>query len=241
MYLKTTICLSFFVLLSAKINSQISSQGFLHLKVYGVTKPVCLIDTIQVKTNDTIMALSIGPHRLKIWSSTTKPVDTTLNIKASDTIKHSSFLEHSLEYLNYKIKYENYKSVQNKRFFISPIGIVTTIGLGVFINKHFAEKQYQLALDCKGQYNLAASQALMNEKKEEFEIHKKKYNNFKKIEYGMYGFSALLAANYVRILIKQSHTPVPVFKKDNLLSKVDLNIYPSPDHHNFIYGLIFHF
>jgi vacuolar-type H+-ATPase subunit I/STV1 len=100
------------------------------------------------------------------------------------------------------------------------------IGTGIFINKQFAEKQYNKALDARDFYSRTATQSKMDEQKAEFESRKKKYENLKSVEYGIYGASSVLFVNYIRILLKQRRTPVPQFKEKPLLTRIHFNAYP---------------
>ena len=66
-----------------------------------------------------------------------------------------------------------------------------------------------------------------SQEKSDFDIYKKKYNNYRILEYSIYGVSGLLALNYVRILKKQRKVHRPVYNQGILLSKIDFNLSPT--------------
>jgi hypothetical protein len=162
----------------------------------------------------------------------TKLIDTIITIKENDTVKYNAVLQLSAKYIQYRKEYNAYHQQRNRRSFVSPIWMGLTIGTGIFVNQQFAKKQYNLALEAKEAYSRTSNQAQMNAAESDFEKYKKKYSDFRKIEYGIYGVSAVLFVNYIRILIKQKNTPAPVFNNDNFLSRIEINLYPDTQNKN---------
>lgn len=220
-----------FAIFSKTGRSQNSGQGYLRLKVRGGA-PLCRIDSSTFRSSDTLLMLASGTHRLKIGMPITELIDTTITIIANDTLKYNAVLILSPKYIQYKKDYAAYLQKRNRRGFVSPIWIGLTIGTGIFINQQFAKKQFNQALDAKEAYSSTSNQVQMDLAENDFEKHKKKYYDIKKIEYGIYGVSVVLFVNYIRILIKQKNTPAPLFNNDNFLSRVEMNLYPDTQNKN---------
>ncbi len=238
-----TILLFLFVSFTAILQAQNPEErGFVRLRIYGLYKPLCRLDTAKLNTNDTLLSLSPGVHRVRIWEPTLTLIDSSINIKANDTVKYSFMVQQERAFVVYRYNYRNYRSVRNRRLFFSPILVAMTVGLGMYIEQVPVERQYNNALHAKDVYSRSGSQANLDKQKGDFEMYKKKYDNYKKLEYGIYAAAGVLAINYVRILIKQKKVPIPVYKQqDTLLSKVDFNIYPSVGNKNWLCGLIMKF
>ncbi|MCW3072141.1 MAG: hypothetical protein JWO44_2031 [Bacteroidetes bacterium] len=218
--------------------TEAQTQGsFLHLRVYGDPNPLCKIDEAVFSSSDTTFMISPGSHHLRIWSPKTIMQDTIILVSGNDTAKYSFMMKLLPEYIQYKAEYAEFIRVRNKRFFVSPIWMGITIGTGIFVNKQFAQKQYDKALDAKDFYSGTGNQSKMDEEKANFETYKKKYENFKKIEYGIYGVSTALFANYIRILIKQRKTPVPQFRERSMFSGIRFNAYPDIENKSLRYCL----
>ncbi|MDF2438014.1 MAG: hypothetical protein K0Q95_2390 [Bacteroidota bacterium] len=200
--------------------------GYLRLKIHGVRKPKFEIDNIRYTASDTVLNYSSGSHHLQIKVPTTIAIDTTIFIKANDTSRYTFKLQHSPEYLTYLAKYSDYRSTRNRRYFVSPIWMGITIGTGALIGRYLGKKQYDLAIDAREQYGRLGNQSRMNEEKQKFQLHKKKYDRLKTAERGFYAFSGLIFANYVRILIKQYKTPIPQYSESGFFSKMQFDVYP---------------
>lgn len=202
------------------------NTGYVHLKIYGVSKPLCRVDTSAVRVNDTLLNLSPGEHTVKIWMPTMLLVDSVITIKTNDTVKYSFSIKRNPAYVKYATDYFNYKQLRNKRFAVSPILIGLTTGSAIVIDKFVATKYYDNAIRSKELYSKASSQTLIDEYRDDFEMYKKKYKTTVYVEYGLYSLAGVLVANYVRVLIKQRRTPVPFYKEEKLLSSIKFNMYP---------------
>ncbi|MCW3085676.1 MAG: hypothetical protein JWP12_3042 [Bacteroidetes bacterium] len=236
-----TLFLIIFCLFRINANSQNTSAGYLYLKVYGTKDPHCKVDEIPFHSSDTILTCTPGSHRIQVWKPTASLLDTTVSIRNNDTTRYSCTLEYSKAYINYLNDYSDYKRLRNKQYYVSPIWAGIAIGAGVFVDQVWAQRQYDLAMDVKAEYLRRGNQGSIDDEKSLFDGYRKKYDNYKKLEYGIYGVSGLIMANYVRILIKQSKIPVPQFKEENLLSKIDFNVYPSIATKGIACGLSLHF
>ncbi|MCW3104082.1 MAG: hypothetical protein JWO09_2522 [Bacteroidetes bacterium] len=217
--------------------AQTQEKGFLHLRIYGEPDAVYRIDENIFRSPDTTFMLSAGSHHVKIWSPKTIMRDTVVLVNVNDTAKYSFMLKLLPEYIQYKKDYAEFMRVRNRRFFVSPIWMGITIGTGIFVNKQFAQKQYNKALDAKTYYSGTGNQSKMDEEKANFATYKRKYDNLKKTEYGIYGVSAALFVNYIRILIRQKNTPVPQFTERSAFSRLHFNIYPDLENRGLRYGL----
>jgi hypothetical protein len=203
------------------------SKGYVRLKIYGISKPFSRIDTTALKVNDTLLQLTTGIHHIRIWMPTTYLIDSTIIIKANDTVKHSYTLKQTYAYTQYKKEYTYYKDIQNKRFGASPIGIVLVVAGTLVFDKTVAKKNYDLALRAKREYSFSITQENMDKQKRLFNLYKYKYKQNIYVEDGLYAIAGLMAINYVRILIKQYHTPAPRYTEEKLLTNVKW--YVSPD------------
>ncbi len=233
--------LTAFCLFQINASSQNTGAGYLYLKVYGTKDPHCKVDDISFHSADTTLNCTPGAHRIQVWIPTASLIDTTVTIRANDTTKYSCLLEYSKAYISYLNQYSDYRRLRNKRFYVSPIWAGVTIGAGVFVGQVWAQKQYDMAMDAKAEYSRRGNQRSIDDQKSLFDGYRKKYDNYKKLEYGLYGFSGLIMANYVRILIRQHKILAPQFKEENLLSKIDVNVYPSIATKGIACGLLFHF
>jgi hypothetical protein len=241
MAFKRMIFLIFLISLFPKnTKSQTPDHGYLKLRVSGGA-PMCRIDSITFRASDTLIELSPGSHQLKMGLPISQLIDTSLTITANDTLKYNAVLQLSLKYIQYKKEYAAYMAKRNRRGFVSPIWMSLTIGAGILVNQQFAQKQYRLAMEAKDSYSRTGYQLRMDQAETDFYAYKKKYTNFRKIEYSFYGATALLFVNYVRILIKQKNTPVPLFKEENLFSRIQVKIFPDLETKNMFYGLTFRF
>jgi hypothetical protein len=222
------------------INSHSQTEGYLKLKVYGGA-PMCRIGNSTFRTSDTLISLSPGNHNIRMGLPISSVIDTIIRITANDTLRYNAVLKLSPVYIQYKKDYAAFISKRNRRGFVSPIWMSLTIGAGVFVNQQFAKKQYRLALNAKDSYSRTGYQQRMNQAESDFNTHKKKYEKFRKIEYGIYGASALLFVNYIRILIKQKNTPVPQFKEEQLFSRIQINVFPDAETKKLLCGLTLRF
>jgi hypothetical protein len=236
-----TAFLVLFCWLGITAHGQNTAPGYLYLKVYGTKDPHCKVDNIPFHSADTTLTCEPGSHRIQVWKPTANLMDTTVIIRSKDTTKYSCTLEYSRAYTNYLNEYSDYRRLRNKRFFISPIWAGITIGAGVFVDQVWAQKQYDRAMDVKAEYLRRGNQHSIDDEKALFDSYRKKYDNYKRLEYGIYGVSGLILANYVRIMIKQHKILAPQFKEENLLSKIDFNVYPSVASKGIACGLSIHF
>jgi hypothetical protein len=203
-----------------------SQEGALKLRVSGTQKPLCKVDSVLFRSNDTLLVLSAGSHRIRIWEYHTSLIDTTVSIRENDTLKCSFRQEISPLYRRHLKNASNYRSLKNQRIFVSPLLVAATVGLGFYIRTNYAQKHYDLALLAKDKYSSISGQAGLDAQKDEFEKQRKKYKTFKACEYSAYGLSAALVANYIRILRKQSRIAAPVWKETPALSALKFDLYP---------------
>ena len=217
------------------------AKGYVRLKIVGYKKPLCRLDGSALYTNDTLLHLTTGKHNIKIWATTANLIDSSLIIKANDTVKYGFGLETSEAYIRYCYAHDVYKENRNKKLYISPIFIGMSIGAGLIIDKYYAQKYYNKAMNAKDAYERLGRQSDMDKQKSDFEKYKKKYNQMIAFEYCAYGLSAILVANYVRIIRKQRKVKAPVFNETKLLSKINFNVYPNLNAKTLEYGFVMKF
>ena len=217
---------AFFLQLNFLYGQDTDQKGYLHIRIYGLAKPSFKLDSSMYIVNDTLLPLSPGDHRIKIWMPTFSFIDSIIKIKSNDTVKYSFSLKHTSSYLKYKVDYSNYKALENKRHAVSPILIALTTGSALIVDKVVAKKHYDNAIRAKELYSGASSQSQMNKYKEEFEASRKKYKNSVYAEYGLYSISGALLANYIRLIIKQKRTAVPIYKEEKIFSRIKISVIP---------------
>jgi len=220
-----------------------SSQGvvsYVKIRIVGVKNPFCKIDSVMYRSNDTIIPLSKGKHHVTIWSPKCMVIDSVITVKRSDTVKYEFPLKYTKAYLGYKWSHEEYKRKQNQRNISSPVLVGLSVGAAVYIN-FSAKKIYDLALAEKDKYANTGSQYQMDQYEEEFFKYKKKYTNYKVAEYAMYGVSAALIANYIRILYKHRNDKEPSYNEKPYFTNVNVITYPDMVHNKWNFGLKLNF
>ncbi len=223
---KCILTFMFAVVSLFSIGQESEDKAYLKVRVIGLkkTKPFFKIDSTMYRITDTVLLVSKGKHSIQIWSPTYNYIDSTIIVKKSDTTKYTFGLKHTKEYDAYKWNYTEYKRKSNQRYLISPMFVGMALGVAVYSNST-AKKHYNSALQEKYNYSISGSQSTMDQYESNFNDYHKKYKIMKSVEYGMYGVSALLVANYVRLIIKQKKVPVPVYKEKVIFSKIDLSPY----------------
>lgn len=232
-FLFTNLCIK-------NIVAQDVNKGYVRIRIFGFKNTLCKIDNNSYIINDTILHLTIGKHQLKAWLPTTSLIDTTIQVNKTDTSKYVLVMEYSQNYLKYKRDDEDYKRLREKRLFTSPIFISLSLGLTVLTTKK-ANSYYDKALKNKDEYSQYVSQSYIDNIKTTFENNKKKYKVYSSATIGLYSLSALLAANYIRILLKQHHAVRPKYNEGVLLSKTNLNLFPSFQQNKLLLGLSINF
>lgn len=214
------------------------NAGFVKLKITGTRKPICRIDTIGLRTNDTCFSIYPGNHTIKIWAPHLLLIDTTFS-SASDTSKLNFEMKRDPRYVQYLKDYSFYKEDRNKRLYLSPILMGLCMGSGILVNRFVAEKQYKKAMYSRERYLRMSNQNLLDEQKAEFDFYKKKYNTWKKVEWGTYSIAGALAINYVRLVMKQRKIVAPKYSEEKLLSRVNMSIFPDISNKTVLYGLTY--
>ncbi len=238
MKFKSIIFLMVLLLFAIKGNAQSSEEGgYLKMMVQGLLRPLCRVDTSKMRTSDTVLYLPVGKHRVQIWEPTLTLIDSTVVIKLKDTVKYSFTLGFDPAWVSYAWAHDKYKSKRNKNYFVSPIFIGLTLSAGILMNQVVVEKQYKKAMDSYDIYFRSGYQTDMDKHKDDFEASRKKYNNDRLIEYGIYAVSGALIINYIRIIKKQSKVIEPVYHQDKLLSRIDFDVRPGLMNKGWLCGL----
>ncbi len=232
------IFLMVLLLFATKDNAQENQEGgYMKMRVYGLLRPLCRVDTSKMRTSDTVLFLSAGKHRVRIWEPTLTLIDSTVIIKPKDTVKYSFNLGFDPAWVSYSWAHDKYKAKRNTNYFVSPILIGLTIGAGLFMDQVVVEKQYKNAMNSYDIYFRSGYQTDMNKQKDDFETSRKKYNKDRIIEYGIYAVSGALVINYIRIIEKQRKVVEPVYYQDRLLSRIDFDVTPGVNNKGWLCGL----
>lgn len=226
-----TICFSF-----TEICAQ-NEVGYVNIQIQNAKKPLCKVDdSIAFNFNNALLKLTPGEHRIKIWMPLTTLIDSTIYVKANDTSRYIFKVKYTPEYSKYLNDYSKYRQVKKQRWFISPVLIGASVGTALFAHSK-ATGYYNKALENREEYANAGPQTIIDASKVSFKENKKNYKIYSGVETGMYSLAGILTANYIRLLIKQHRTKLPVYKEEKLLSRIIINTYPDLATKKIVLGL----